>query len=746
MLFSISGWSQDYGYTEENGILYKVDYEKRTATVVRIEENFTNTDIEIPSTIMDYYNDYTRGCKVVAIDDHANFGSYTGEVFPKSVHLPETITYIGGNINWGGAKINIPSSIKYIGEKAFGADDDRKQAKIITENIVLPNVEYIGDYAFQFQHNIKSIDLSETKLDTIHERTFGDCENLHTIDLPNTVKCFCDWAFAFTDIRELKITENIDSIGDNVFVGDTLLNLRIDYNNKSFALYDTGLYNYNLSKLLWYGWGNSSGQATLPSTTTEIRPRAFAFNPYIKKVYAPNVKIIGEYAFSFCISLETLKFPNVEQVKHGGLSCCAKEIVISESLKEISDEMFYCGYSGYYYHEQMESFVCPPNVERIGRLAFGENIQLTTVTLPQKLRKIGYCAFYFTGLLNIDIPSNVEYIEGGAFCLTHLEKVTVRSTIPPICGIENGFHVFENKNGGSDWYDFVEKYYYGIKIYKTVYYHNTYENATLYVPKESLELYKTTYPWSEFKKIRYIGQPEPYVLNDGEAYAETETSEKEELEYHRTFNNTNWQALYVPFSMSYDDWKDEFEVGKINDVNMYDTDDDGEFDVTEVELLKIKRGSIEANTPYFIKAKATGDKVIHLENATLYPAEENYVDCSSTEMRFIFQGTYSGVSGEDMYENKHYALASGSLCYAQDATVSLKPMRWYMKSEARNNRRSALTNNVRLRVVGENATEIADVKADKKVSMTYALDGRVVNANNLKKGMYIKDGKKIIIR
>ena len=243
-----------------------------------------------------------------------------------------------------------------------------------------------------------------------------------------------------------------------------------------------------------------------------------------------------------------------------------------------------------------------------------------------------------------------------------------------------------------------------------------------------------------------IGEPAPYILTDGIVYNETEDSEKELLRYERTFNRTNWQALYVPFSMSYEDWKDEFEVCKINDVNMYDTDDDGEFDVTEIELLKIKHGSTEANTPYFIKAKTTGDKVISLENVTLYPAEENYVDCSSTEMLFTFQGTYSGVSGADMYANRYYALSGGSLCYAEDSSVPLKPMRWYMKSEARNYKHSTLMNNVRLRVVGEDATGINETRADKSTQKaTYMLDGRAVNPSNLKKGIYIRNGKKIVL-
>lgn len=749
------GWSQDFNFgnetfdvqweREENGIRFGMNGEERLAIVTGIYSE--NSTIEIPSYTSDGY-------KVVGIRDDAYFWGCSENT---SIYLPETIKWVGSNIYWHNAKINIPSTLEYIGNNAFnGANITIENFKfpnlkyigdhafsgnvnITTENIVLPNLKHLGRGAFEGQKNIKTVDLSESEIDTIFTYTFSECKKLKTINLPNTIRCLCDWALALTNLREFTITENIDSIGNGVFSGDSLLNLTVDWKNNSFRLYKSGLYDKDLSTIIWYGGQYYNESVVLPYTTTEIKPYAFAYNPYIESIYADNVKKIGDGAFAISKNLETISVPNVENIGNCAFACSAKNFIFPESMKEIPDYLFsvndhYCG-------QQIKSFKCPSNVERIGNSAFRANLQLESIQLPEALKTIEDLAFHGTGLNDITIPSNVEYIGYLAFSVTHLYAVTVKCTTPPRCGN----HAFCDGNGKYDVKNLCDDYY-NQETVNPHYYHNTYENATLYVPKESLELYKTTYPWSEFKKIRYIGQPEPYVLNDGETFAETETTAKEGLEYHRTFNNTNWQALYVPFSMSYEDWKDDFEVGKINDVNMYDTDDDGEFDVTEIELLKIKHGSTEANTPYFIKAKTTGDKVISLENVTLYPAEENYVDCSSTEMLFTFQGTYSGVSGADMYANKYYALSGGSLCYAEDASVPLKPMRWYMKSEARKNKRSALTNNVRVRVVGEDATSINETRADKSAQKaTYMLDGRAVNPSNLKKGIYIRNGKKIVL-
>lgn len=231
--------------------------------------------------------------------------------------------------------------------------------------------------------------------------------------------------------------------------------------------------------------------------------------------------------------------------------------------------------------------------------------------------------------------------------------------------------------------------------------------------------------------------PIVYELEEN-GFAYTNSSEEyfDRIDYVRTFNNTNWQALYVPLTMKYDEWKDDFEVATINDVNMYDTDDDGTIDKTEIELIKIKNGSLVPNTPYFIKAKKAGAKTISLTNATLYPAEENSLECSSTTMRFTFTGTYSGVSGQEMVDNHYYALTGGSLSYASSAAAKLSPYRWYMKVEDKGNNLVVLpTAEVRLRVLGEDfeelveANEIVSVETeDNQEDQYFTTDGRKLDA------------------
>ena len=232
------------------------------------------------------------------------------------------------------------------------------------------------------------------------------------------------------------------------------------------------------------------------------------------------------------------------------------------------------------------------------------------------------------------------------------------------------------------------------------------------------------------------------TLNDGDAYTATEAAECEKVTYNRTFNNTNWQAWYVPFEIDYDQLKNDFDVAEIINIHQADNDDDGNMDETELEVIKIKSGTLSANYPYLIRKKAKGAYSFVVENTVLEAAANNAIDCSSVKIKYNFIGTSTGVSGNEMYNNGYYALSGGSLMKASGIGVSLKPFRWYMSVEARNGVRPAKT--IKIRVAGE-TTDIENVVTnDNSESVYYDLSGRRVE--NPTRGIYIKNGKKVIIK
>ena len=213
----------------------------------------------------------------------------------------------------------------------------------------------------------------------------------------------------------------------------------------------------------------------------------------------------------------------------------------------------------------------------------------------------------------------------------------------------------------------------------------------------------------------------------------------------------------MPFDIPYDDISDNFDVSALNDVHQFDDDGDGAFDRTELAVLRLKAGDVIVhNTPYVIRAKAAGEYTIALTDATLYKSEAASLDCSSLKYRYVFQGTYSGVGGSDMYSNAYYSFSEGTLCKAASASTALGGFRWYVSVTDRATglpvSPAALPEKMRIveKEEGE-ATGIAAAPAaapQPKDTPVYDLNGRRVGTADaiaaLPKGVYIVNGKKVI--
>ena len=242
------------------------------------------------------------------------------------------------------------------------------------------------------------------------------------------------------------------------------------------------------------------------------------------------------------------------------------------------------------------------------------------------------------------------------------------------------------------------------------------------------------------------------ILTDtSEKYTNESDAKVITLKYIRTFNNTAWQALYIPFSLNYNDWKDDFEVAYINGVRQLDKNDDGIIDETIMDVIKIKSGSTTPNMPYLIKAKTTGEKTFYVSDATLYPAEENSIDCSTTIAKYTFTGTYNSIPSATMIANNYYGMGGGELVQS-DGSNDLKPYRWYMKVESRNPSYNAsnAAKTITINVIGdeesETTTGIRQLQITNDELPVYDLNGRQVNDNNLKPGIYVKNGKKFVVK
>ena len=243
--------------------------------------------------------------------------------------------------------------------------------------------------------------------------------------------------------------------------------------------------------------------------------------------------------------------------------------------------------------------------------------------------------------------------------------------------------------------------------------------------------------------------PKLLFLTGNNFYLQDSQIDGADVSFTRDFS-TNWEAIYLPFSLKYEDWKDDFEVARINGIHQYDKNDDGRIDKTELEFVKMTddESVIYPNTPYLIKAKKAGEKTLSVENTTVYKADVNQIECSTTTEKFIFRGNYKKIISFVIQTEGYYIIENGQL--SNNPVYSLTPYRWYMKRENRNSAYGINNNNtakeISIRVVGEEATGIANIQHTSPNTQTYDLNGRRVNENNLKPGMYVKNGRKFVIK
>ena len=172
-----------------------------------------------------------------------------------------------------------------------------------------------------------------------------------------------------------------------------------------------------------------------------------------------------------------------------------KDLVIPNSIKTIGDCAFYCwkgvksvaipnsvtsiGRCAFYKCYELASISISSSVTSIGNSAFEGCKELSSIIIPNGVESIGFCAFSgCTGLSSVTIPNSVTSIGKGAFVNTDITNIISYIENPfPIEGVGSSNKSFSN---------------------------NTFYNATLIVPKGTLDKYKAIEGWKDFVYIEEL--------------------------------------------------------------------------------------------------------------------------------------------------------------------------------------------------------------------------------------------------
>lgn len=410
----------------------------------------------------------------------------------KAITIEEGVTSIGQSafIEFIGiTSVEIPNSVTSIERGAFNGCRNLTTVKIGY------GVTSIGAYAFFCCSNLTSVTMGNS-VTQINYMAFMNCNRLINLEVPSSVTTIGDRAFytVLNVIYHGTATGSpwgarcINGYVDDIFVyqDSTKTDLMACLPSVTgHVTIPTTVTSIGLNA--FYGCQGISS-ITIPATVTSIKGEAFFGCTSLTEVTIPNsVNDIGRLVFRGCTGLTAVN------VVSDNASYCSINGVLFDIDKTklfiypegkrgaytIPDGVISIEYSAFTDCINLTAITIPNSVARIEDYAFNECTGLTSVTMGDSVTSIGYATFYkCQGLTSIELPSGISNIGDWAFAeCSGLKSITCKAITPPTCTN----HSFKGD------------------------YSSLYASATLYVPAESVDVYKAADTWKEFTNILPVG-------------------------------------------------------------------------------------------------------------------------------------------------------------------------------------------------------------------------------------------------
>lgn len=221
----------------------------------------------------------------------------------------------------------------------------------------------------------------------------------------------------------------------------------------------------------------------------------------------------------------------------------------------------------------------------------------------------------------------------------------------------------------------------------------------------------------------------------------------------KNYTNTNWNAFFVPFDFTLtDEMLNDFEFATLYAIMLENGNGS-----PVISYIMAKAGDkVEAFFPCLIKAKATGEQKLNVGEVD-YKSNKGVTpqNCSSTRELYTF---YPVMEKTYIAAKKGYYLNSeqNSFVYNTHPEAYLPPFSYYMTIQDRGSMSyiepaNGGASKTKFCVIGEDEptgiTDLVDDAANAS-GKVYNLQGVVVGntTEGLPKGVYIKNGRKIIVK
>lgn len=344
----------------------------------------------------------------------------------------------------------------YIGQKAFYDCD------AIT-SINLTSSDSIGYMAFYGCNALKTAIVKNKGW--INNQAFEQCTSLETCTLGNQVTRINNSSFkGCSKLQQIVIPESVDLIGDYAFYGC--------YGMKS-AVIGNGV--QTLSQYAFSGC-SSLTNLQIGNQVKQINTYAFQNCSVLPQIEIPaSVTSISDYTFSGCTKLATVLITNRNSELSLGSngssplfsSCQLDSVYIGGNITYKTSSSY--GYSPFYRNTSLRTIHITDKETEISENEFYGCSNLQNVRIGDGVTKIGNWAF--SGCSSLDyfaFGTQMKTIGQEAFsdCI-NVTKIISRATTPPTCG--------------SQALDDINKW-----------------NCELIVPPSSIEAYQAANQWKEF--------------------------------------------------------------------------------------------------------------------------------------------------------------------------------------------------------------------------------------------------------
>lgn len=607
---------------------------------------------------------------------------------------------------------------RYLGPlNGFIKDEYLDQAK----SLIIKNIRWIKSETFKNCKNVTTVTFDQSgslDVESIGDYAFEGCSSLKTIIIPKYVSEMGSKVFSnCTNLESIRISASVSKIGSRMFAGcPNLKSIVVEEGNEKYdsrencnAIVETA------TNTLVCGTENS----TIPSTITAIGSSAFAETGLKNCVIPEGVTSIQNVAFENCQNLESVTLP--QSLKRLGSRVFANSgltsVVIPEGITWLSDGTF----TGC---KNLETVTLPTTLETIEYNAFS-NSGLTSIFIPKGVTNISSTSFNYCGKLStISVSDENTTYDSRNNCNAIIQTATnqiVRgtfNTIIPNTATSIGDNAFNDINsltsivipesvtsiglyafgGCNSLAEVVCKAKVAPQLKSEAFSNDILSKATLYVPEESVESYKTDGEWKKFSDI----QPLPY------AYINISAAEKTTYcsEHALDFTNIEGAKAYIASGFS---------------------------PSTGVVLLT-KVNKVPAGVGFMVIGKEGKYEVPYCETDFTYAN--------------LLVGTMSQTTVASTADGKtNYVLSNGSegvmFYLANNATVPAKKAYLSIPSTIVN---EAQVKAVRLAFEDDMTTNIIRVEdmTKKTTDKVYGLDGRC--KKGLSSGINIVNGKKIYVK